>query len=138
LALKLVLPFIIAGAFVSSAGLAAPAFAATPHASAVAVVNCQHKAVVRPASFIISCADANRYLQQISWVSWGAKTARAHATYTENSCTPYCAAGKFVNYTATVTLSLPKTVRGKRVFTKLHVSYVSGTTTKVFDFALLT
>lgn len=124
-----------------AAGVASTLAGATVVGSAAgmtAIVNCQHTAVIKPVSFIIACADANSYLQQMTWTSWGARTATAAGTYTANSCTPYCAAGKFVNHKATVSLSAMKTVNGKRYFTLLHVSYLSGVTTKSFNFQLQT
>lgn len=101
-------------------------------------MTCTNKVVVKPSSFIISCADANSYLQRIHWTSWTARTAGATATYTENNCTPYCAAGKFINYPATVTLSAPRSAKGREFFTNLHVSYRSGKKSLSFNFALLT
>ena len=136
LLLALSLPLGVAGVLAASSPVGATAAVHT--ATTPRILNCQHQAVTRPASFIISCADANSYLQQMTWKSWGAKSARASGKYTMNSCTPNCAAGKFVSYPATVTLSAPKTVAGKRWFTILHVSYVTGTTTKSFNFGLLT
>ena len=87
---------------------------------------------------MISCADGNSYLQKIKWSTWTSTLAKATATYTENNCTPYCAAGKFINYPAKVKLSIVKKTSSGKLFTKLFVSYVAGKKTKTFSFALLT
>ena len=133
-------PLVAAGAvatyLVGLFGVSA-AGATTPRAAPTAILTCQSKAVVRPSSFVIACADANSYLQRIKWTSWGAASASANAVYTANNCTPYCAAGKFINYSARVTLSLPKTTKRGRLFTHLHVSYRSGTKWVPFNFSLL-
>jgi len=104
----------------------------------VAVQPCVGKAEVRPSTFIISCGDGNSYLTKLKWSAWGSSTARAAGVYTLNTCEPYCAAGKFVSSDAVVTLSKPKTFKNLRLFTNLHVGYVSGPRFKSFNFALLT
>ena len=114
----------------------APTAGAT--AKSVSVMTCAQVAVVHPSSFVISCADGNSYLQKIKWTRWTFGVAKATATYTKNNCTPYCAAGKFINYPAKVTLSGVKLTSSGKLFTKLFVSYTSGKKTKHFTFALLT
>jgi len=104
----------------------------------VVVQPCTAKAEVRPSTFIISCGDGNSYLTKLKWSAWGSSTARADGVYTVNNCDPYCAAGKFVSSDAVVALSKPKTFKGQRFFTNLHVGYVSGPKFKSFNFALLT
>jgi hypothetical protein len=70
--------------------------------------------------------------------AWGVTSAKASGVYTANNCEPYCAAGKFISSNAVVTLSKPKTVKGRRFFTNLHVGYVSGPKFKSYNFSLLT
>ena len=43
----------------------------------------------------ISCADANRYISDITWANWGKSVATATGTLDWNTCTPSCAAGTF-------------------------------------------
>lgn len=112
--------------------------AAEAASSTVAVLDCANKAVVRPTTFTIACADDNSYLQRVDWKTWTTTSATATATYVENTCTPYCAAGKFVDYAAALTLSVPKSSKFGKVFTKLHVTYRDKHTTDSFTFALLT
>jgi hypothetical protein len=68
------------------------------------VVNCQFKAQVRPSAMILTCADANDVLTGLHWVSWGTGAAFATGIEQINDCTPYCAAGKFINYPVLVDL----------------------------------
>jgi hypothetical protein len=104
----------------------------------VVVQPCTGKAEVRPTTFIISCGDGNSYLTKLKWTGWGSSTATADGVYTLNNCDPYCAAGKFVSSDAAVTLTKPKSLKGQRFFTNLHVGYVSGPKFRSFNFALLT
>lgn len=64
----------------------------------IVVLNCLGQAQVRPSSFILACADANDYLTELSWTSWGPYLASAVGTQEENDCIPYCAAGHFHAY----------------------------------------
>jgi hypothetical protein len=68
------------------------------------VINCQFKPQVRPSAMILTCADANDVLTGLHWVSWGTGAAFATGIEQINDCTPYCAAGKFINYPVLVDL----------------------------------
>jgi hypothetical protein len=68
------------------------------------VINCQFKPEVRPSAMILTCADANDVLTGLHWVSWGTGAAFATGIEQINDCTPYCAAGKFINYPVLVDL----------------------------------
>jgi hypothetical protein len=68
------------------------------------VINCQFKPEVRPSAMILTCADANDVLTGLHWVSWGTSAAFATGIEQINDCTPYCAAGKFINYPVLVDL----------------------------------
>jgi hypothetical protein len=94
--------------------------------STTRLLTCSGKAVFKPASYVIFCADANGILEKIEWLSWGTASAHARATYSANNCRPNCAAGKFVNYAATATLSAPKRTKYGVLFSELLVRYESG------------
>src|SRR3984957_10552573 len=113
----------VLGLFVvtSCAAIDAVAMPAGASSTRVVIQPCAGKAEVRPSTFTISCADGNSYLTKLKWSAWGSTTASADGVYTVNNCDPYCAAGKFVSSKAIVTLSKPKTFKGLRVFTNLHV-----------------
>lgn len=59
--------------------------------------------VSEPASLVLACADANYSLERIVWHGWGGPAASGTATARANDCKPYCAAGHFHSYRATLT-----------------------------------
>jgi hypothetical protein len=126
------------GALCSTTALDAVMTPAGASAGRVVIQSCAGKREVRPTTFTIACGDGNSYLTKLKWSAWGASSAKASAVYTVNNCDPYCAAGKFVSSKAEVILSKPKTVKGRRYFTSLHVGYVSGPKFTSYNFALLT
>jgi len=67
---------------------------AAPKVNPTVLSNCG-TAVTSPSSITISCADANRYLSNITWTNWGKPVATGTATLNWNTCTPSCAAGTF-------------------------------------------
>lgn len=60
----------------------------------VRALTCLNKTVVRPRSFIISCADANSELTRTHWRSWSATKAVGTTRFGLNLCNPYCAASR--------------------------------------------
>jgi hypothetical protein len=79
---------------------------------------------VRPKKIIVACGDANFYFTNLTWSSWNAKQAIASGIANLNDCKPYCAAGHFHTYRATVTLSLPRSCSdGVRAFTRMAWRY---------------
>jgi hypothetical protein len=128
---------IAAGAGVIALATSLPATAATAHhpgrpvqhhpvrraVGAPVVVNCEHRAVIAPRTFILTCADANDYLAGLRWVSW---RTEAFGTGVEhiNTCNPNCAAGHFRRYRALITLWRPRHLRrGLLEFTRLTEVY---------------
>jgi hypothetical protein len=98
---------------------------AAPAGAATVVVNCLNKRQVRPASFVLTCADGNDVLTGMRWVNWASE---AFATGTEkiNNCTPNCAEGKFISYPALVTLWRPEPLPhhpGVRYFSRVTRIY---------------
>jgi hypothetical protein len=77
--------------------------ASTDWVHAVVLVNCQHHGVVLPRTFILTCADANDVLTNLSWVSWRT-VAFGSGIERINTCVPNCAAGHFHSYRALITL----------------------------------
>jgi hypothetical protein len=80
-----------------------------PH---IVVINCNFKQQTRPSSLILTCADANDVLAGLHWVSWTPAAAFATGIEQINDCTPYCAAGKFINYPVLVNLWRPEPLPG--------------------------
>jgi hypothetical protein len=95
---------------------------------AVVLVNCQHRAVILPHSFVLTCADANDALTSLSWVSWR-DVAFGSGTERVNSCIPSCAAGRFHSYHALITLWRPRARghgTGQLKFTRLTEVYTGA------------
>jgi hypothetical protein len=87
------------------------------------VLTCAGKTVVRPTSYVLSCADANTYFNSVHWTTWTSRSATATATFVQNNCIPTCADGKFMEYPAKVTLSEPKSTQLGLLFSVVHYSY---------------
>jgi hypothetical protein len=58
--------------------------------------------LVRPRTYILTCADANSYLGKLSWTSWTPQLASGYGNLEINDCNPYCAVGHFHSYPALV------------------------------------
>lgn len=101
--------------------------AAAPNNGRVAVLSCSGHRVIKPASNVMSCADANSEWEHVHWSSWGPTSAHGVGELSFNDCVPSCVAGSFRTYHATVTLSrVEETARHGRLFTKADFSYVVG------------
>jgi hypothetical protein len=61
-------------------------------------INCLGNPVVRPATFVLACADYNDSLTKLHWTTWSAGYATATGNQVVNDCTPNCAQGKFKSY----------------------------------------
>jgi hypothetical protein len=86
-----------------------PVLASTGHLSAVKtipkVLPCVGLPQVRPANYLMSCADANASWKKVKWASWGAKSAIGTGDLYKNDCQPNCVSGQFHSYRAKVVLS---------------------------------
>ena len=110
-----------------------PATAATRHPArpaaaawtgAVVLVNCQHKGLVLPRSFILACADGGDFLTGMRWVSWRT-VAYGSGVEVAKSCVPNCSASRFKRFPVLITLWRAKR-RGHSdqfKFTRLTVIY---------------
>jgi len=65
----------------------------------------QSAPLVKPKTFILTCADANSDLGKLSWTSWTPGLASATGKLEVNDCTPYCAAGHMHMYQAVIVAS---------------------------------
>jgi hypothetical protein len=72
-----------------------------------AIYNCT-ALKAKPGKIILSCGDGNTWLSKLKWSSWSSTQAVANGNYTENTCTPDCAAGHTHSVAVKVTLSKPK------------------------------
>ncbi|MGA3354403.1 MAG: hypothetical protein ABSD85_14655 [Acidimicrobiales bacterium] len=103
------LSVLVAGAVALAAVLSAAIASATPTNAAAPVtphvLSCLGEPELKPASYVISCADANASWHEVTWSSWGPKRAIGVGDLYQNDCTPTCAAGHFHTYQADVVLS---------------------------------
>ena len=81
-------------------GRPAPAAEAVPR-----VLSCLAVPEVRPANYLMSCADANASWKKVRWANWGPKTALGTGDLYQNDCQPNCVSGRFHTYAAKVVLS---------------------------------
>jgi hypothetical protein len=101
------------------------------------ILTCTQKPTVKPASYTLSCADANAGWIHMTWNSWGATSATGRGFLRQNTCTPNCAAGEFIDYRATVVLSKVVTTHFGALFSRATVRYHEGTKAKVEVFSLI-
>ena len=94
--------------------------------------------VVRPASFVLACADANSRVDNAVWSVWAADHASGTGTMTQNDCVPDCADGHFHSQTADLTLDQPVLFHGYLVFSRIRIQlhgplppYTSATTVTI-------
>jgi hypothetical protein len=99
----------------------------------VKMLACSGSPVVKPRSFIISCADAGARLTDTHWSNWGPSEASGTTRFALNLCMPYCAASPISYFPAsTVRLSAPVTTKHGTFFSKLVVRYRLHGRAKIF------
>ncbi len=87
------------------------------------ITNCT-KAVGRPKTLTLTCGDGNTLLFGLRWSSFGGASAQATGTLELNTCTPNCAAGKFVRYPVAVKAHDPRACKaGPRVYNELTLRF---------------
>jgi hypothetical protein len=75
------------------------------------VLPCVGLPQVRPANYLMSCADANASWKKVKWASWGAKSAIGTGDLYQNDCQPNCVSGQFHSDRAKVVLSEVKATK---------------------------
>lgn len=91
----------------------------------VKVLTCAGAQVVRPANYVISCADANAQLTKTTWTTWSSVRAAGTTDFALNLCNPNCASSKltFLPHSSVLFYDPVTTKRG-RLFERLSVRYV--------------
>lgn len=116
----------LAGLLPASAATAAPARpVGHDWVHAIVLVNCQHRGVVVPTKFVLTCADANDFLTSLRWVSWR-DVAYGSGWEEINSCVPSCVAGHFKSYHVLITVwrQVPRGHHtGQLKFTRITLIY---------------
>ncbi len=88
------------------------------------VLPCLGLPEVRPANYLMSCADANASWKKVKWASWGASTALGTGDLYQNDCQPNCVSGHFRTYLAKVVLSdVTQTKKYGPLYSKATFSY---------------
>jgi hypothetical protein len=85
---------------------------------AVFLYNCSTP-TQRPATIILTCADANLYVSHITWAGWSGTTAHAKGTLHFNTCTPTCVAGTEKTKPVVFMAMDRRLVKGKWLYTEL-------------------
>lgn len=80
----------------------------------------------KPETIMIYCADAGAYVEKIKWSTWTPDIAHGSGVYTYNDCDPSCAEGTMHSTLTEITLSKPKTFKGKRYLSYLHLQTPDG------------
>ena len=83
-------------------------------------------ALIRPKTFLLSCADGAVQLDKLSWISWTSVLASATGTLAKNTCTPTCVAGHFVTYPVLVVFwgkAAVKNHPGEQTYTRMTLLY---------------
>ena len=107
--------------------------AATP----TRLLTCSGKLTTKPATYLLSCADANAGWTTMTWSAWNAGSATGHGVLRQNDCKPNCVSGKFINYRATVTLSkVIATTKYGALFSSATFHYSVGGKAKTEVFGL--
>jgi hypothetical protein len=114
-----------------------PASATGSSARRVGLFSCTNKVVVRPGTFIITCADAYTQLTSTKWTEWGSTTAVGTTRFAMNLCTPSCVASKMSYFPGSVVrLTTPvRTAAHGWLFSKLTVTYRFHGKMKTFHFS---
>jgi hypothetical protein len=116
----------IGAAALGPAAAAAPARPSQPSSGAPVVVNCAGHVQIRPARYILACADGNAYLTGLHWAAWGSAAAFAAGTDTFRVCIPTCVAGHLHSFPALAALWRAEPLPahpGQRYFTRLTIIY---------------
>lgn len=107
------------------------ALAASPASAAPrAQVNNCGELEIKPTDLVLSCADANAMLTELTWRGWSNSRATGVGTYEVNDCQPTCVAGTTRSYPVRVVLGTPKVQDGTRVLSKLTMSFTKKSPSK--------
>ena len=98
-----------------------------PRQGDITVLDCDHRARIRPAEINYACADNNGRVTRIIWTSWDTSHASGKATHHHNLCEPDCASGKFQDDPVLIELT---SVRDGR-FTDMVLTDPAGTPSTV-------
>jgi hypothetical protein len=93
------------------------------------VINCVMKHQVKPATYILACADRGALITKMHWATWGGQAAFGSGTYRLRVCIPNCAAGKTVTFPILTDLWRVKPLAGQHgahFFTRMTVIFTGN------------
>ena len=100
------------------------------------VLTCTGAKVVRPANYIVTCADAGVQLTKTKWSTWNASEAIGTTDFAMNFCKPYCAASPITYFpNSPVHFSAPLSTKNGTLFSLLTVRYQYKGTSHLFRFS---
>lgn len=67
------------------------------------LLDCVGAPETRPTQYVLTCADANAQLTNVSWNRWGGAKATGTGTFVANTCEPDCARGRDASYPVEIT-----------------------------------
>lgn len=124
---RLALSVLSAVSLVTVGAVGALTSATAAPAGTTSVINCAGKAVVKPSSITITCADAGVSVNSITWSSWNPAAATGKGTLSWNTCLPEnCAAGKVVTYPVTIKLGGLAHAPKSLAFSKMTLGFPQG------------
>lgn len=74
----------------------------------------------KPREIVLTCADANLWVNKITWSNWSSASAHARGTLHWNTCTPTCVAGKEKSSNITFVATGRRKVKGRWLYTVLR------------------
>jgi hypothetical protein len=102
-------------------------------ASVPVVIDCSLKHQVKPANYILACADGGAFISKMHWATWGGQAAFGSGTDSIRVCIPNCPAGKTVSFAILAALWRVEPLPGHRsvhYFTRLTLIYTGNRTYK--------
>jgi hypothetical protein len=108
---------------------AAPGRSGPATSSSPVLISCTRQAQMRPAHYVLACADGNAYLTGLRWAAWGQASAFAAGTSTFRVCIPTCTAGHLHSFPVLAALWRPEPLPahpGQRYFTRLTLIYTGS------------
>jgi hypothetical protein len=120
---------VLATVALTSGILALPPAVGTPAATHTRVISSCTTSKYKPHQYVLACADANTQIHHATYSSWRGGRAVGRGTFVYNTCLPSCADGTFKHHPVTFSLGRARNVGGKRLFTRMYVSYAGLTET---------
>ena len=85
--------------------------------------NCASPGRVKPVRIVLACGDGNAVAENLTWLKWGATSARGRGVLRQNDCTPDCANGTFHVFPAQFFLSHTVSAAGRKYFTSVKIRF---------------